>query len=68
MSENGEIYTVGKNFTLLLAVTAVTNSTSLLVVAPLDRVFVTCSKKHPWVATIMCLSQKLSLFTIVCAG
>ena len=28
MSENGEIYTAGKNFTLPLAVTAVTNSTS----------------------------------------
>ena len=30
MSENGEIYTVGKNFTLLPAVTAVTNSTSAI--------------------------------------
>ena len=29
MSENGEIYTAGKNFTLLLAVTALTNSTSV---------------------------------------
>ena len=28
MSENGEIYTAGKNFTLPLAVTAWTNSTS----------------------------------------
>ena len=28
MSENGEIYTAGKNFTLMPAVTAVTNSTS----------------------------------------
>ena len=28
MSENGEIYTAGKNFTLPLAVTAVTNSNS----------------------------------------
>ena len=28
MSENGEIYTAGKNFTLLLAVTAWTNLTS----------------------------------------
>ena len=28
MSENGEIYTAGKNFTLPLAVTGVTNSTS----------------------------------------
>ena len=28
MSENGEIYTAGKNFTLLPVVTAVTNSTS----------------------------------------
>ena len=28
MSENGEIYTAGKNFTLLPAVTAWTNSTS----------------------------------------
>ena len=28
MSENGEIYTAGKNFTLLPAVTAVTNLTS----------------------------------------
>ena len=28
MSENGEIYTAGKNFTLLPAVTAQTNSTS----------------------------------------
>ena len=28
MSENGEIYTAGKNFTLPPAVTAVTNSTS----------------------------------------
>ena len=27
-SENGEIYTTGKNFTLPLAVTALTNSTS----------------------------------------
>ena len=29
MSENGEIYTAGKNFTLPLAVTGVTNSTSV---------------------------------------
>ena len=29
MSENGEIYTTGKNFTLPLAVTAVTNLTSV---------------------------------------
>ena len=29
MSENGEIYTAGKNFTLLPAVTALTNSTSV---------------------------------------
>ena len=28
MSENGKIYTAGKNLTLLPAVTAVTNSTS----------------------------------------
>ena len=28
MSENGEIYTAGKNFTLLSALTALTNSTS----------------------------------------
>ena len=28
MSENGEIYTAGKNFTLPLAVTALTNSNS----------------------------------------
>ena len=28
MSENGEIYTAGKNFTLLLAVTGGTNLTS----------------------------------------
>merc|ERR1712218_483950 len=28
MSENGEIYTAGKNFTLLPALTALTNSTS----------------------------------------
>ena len=28
MSENGEIYTAGKNFTLPLALTALTNSTS----------------------------------------
>ena len=28
MSENGEIYTPGKNFTLPLALTALTNSTS----------------------------------------
>ena len=34
MSENGEIYTTGKNFTLLLAVTAVTNSTSVSTVEP----------------------------------
>ena len=30
MSENGEIYTAGKNFTLPPAVTGVTNSTSAL--------------------------------------
>ena len=30
MSENGEIYTAGKNFTLLPAGTALTNSTSAL--------------------------------------
>ena len=30
MSENGEIYTAGKNFTLPPAVTAWTNSTSVL--------------------------------------
>ena len=30
MSENGEIYTAGKNFTLLPALTAWTNSTSVL--------------------------------------
>ena len=29
MSENGEIYTAGKNFTLPPAVTALTNSTSV---------------------------------------
>ena len=31
MSENGEIYTAGKNFTLLPALTALTNSTSGIV-------------------------------------
>ena len=30
MSENGEIYTAGKNFTLPPALTALTNSTSVL--------------------------------------
>ena len=30
MSENGEIYTTGKNFTLPLGVTGVTNSTSVM--------------------------------------
>ena len=30
MSENGEIYTAGKNFTLPPALTALTNSTSAL--------------------------------------
>ena len=29
MSENGEIYTASKNFTLPLALTALTNSTSV---------------------------------------
>ena len=33
MSENGEIYTAGKNFTLPPAVTALTNSTSDFAVA-----------------------------------
>ena len=32
MSENGEIYTAGKNFTLPPAVTALTNLTSVLIV------------------------------------
>ena len=32
MSENGEIYTTGKNFTLPPAVTGVTNSTSALTI------------------------------------
>ena len=32
MSEKGEIYTAGKNFTLPPAVTAVTNSTSALII------------------------------------
>ena len=30
MSENGEIYTAGKNFTLPPALTALTNSTSVV--------------------------------------
>ena len=30
MSENGEVYTAGKNFTLLPAVTGVTNPTLLV--------------------------------------
>ena len=34
MSENGEIYTAGKNFTLSPAVTAWTNSTSELKLRP----------------------------------
>ena len=32
MSENGEIYTAGKKFTLLPAVTALTNFTSAVIV------------------------------------
>jgi len=32
MSENGEIYTAGKNFTLPPAVTALTNSTSAKII------------------------------------
>ena len=38
MSENGEIYTAGKNFTLPPALTALTNSTSALLSSPLDLI------------------------------
>ena len=37
MSENGEIYTAGKNFTLPLALTAWTNSTSALKASVLNN-------------------------------
>ena len=36
MSENGEIYTAGKNFTLPPALTAWTNSTSVQKLTPLE--------------------------------
>ena len=48
MSENGEIYNAGKNFTLPLAVTALTNSISALsVVCRKD-------KRHAKLAKIRC--------------
>ena len=37
MSENGEIYTAGKNFTLPPALTALTNSNSVLRYLPGDK-------------------------------
>ena len=40
MSENGEIYTAGKNFTLPLALTALTNSTSVFILEwDLQKIF-----------------------------
>ena len=37
MSENGEIYTAGKNFTLPPALTALTNSTSVQMIIWMNR-------------------------------
>ena len=37
MSENGEIYTAGKNFTLLPALTAWTNSTSVAMLGQVEN-------------------------------
>ena len=44
MSENGEIYTAGKNFTLPPAVTAWTNSTS--VITPFELLYLTLQRKQ----------------------
>ena len=47
MSENGEIYTAGKNFTLLPALTALTNSTS--------------AEPMPYISCISSLSIRISM-------
>ena len=44
MSENGEIYTAGKNFTLPPAATAWTNSTS--VITPFELLYLTLQRKQ----------------------
>ena len=46
MSENGEIYTAGKNFTLSPAVTAVTNLTSVNAIGP--ETYFTIKRLKKW--------------------
>ena len=56
MSENGEIYNAGNNFTLPPAVTALANSTSALlkdalcfyIIAVFHRFCLDCGKRTPW--------------------
>ena len=47
MSENGEIYTAGKNFTLPPALTALTNSTSVKILVSSFSVSKERSRKFP---------------------
>ena len=52
VSENGEIYTAGKNFTLPPAVTAWTNSTS--VITPFELLYLTLQRKQ-----VLTINQKI---------
>ena len=52
MSENGEIYTAGKNFTLPPAVTAVTNSTSVLCMSIIAIIVVPKIYSVQWVQPV----------------
>ena len=59
MSENGEIYTAGKNFTLLPALTALTNSNSVTIfIIPIMIGFVVAIVLDP---LIIAISRRLYL-------
>ena len=49
MSENGEIYTAGKNFTLPPALTAWTNSTSVIsIITSIIAIIINSTKNYIW--------------------
>ena len=64
MSENGDIYTAGKNFTLPPAVTALTNSTSALLHIKLAQTVTNFSAKIVRVSQSGRAIKKLYIFAI----
>ena len=65
MSDNGEIYTPGKNFTLPLAVTAWTNLTSvmIMIIMVVTRCSLAYSAARPASGSISGVRNKQGLFS-----